>query len=238
MCIRDSISSLLNCSLQGSINTIRSLWALMDQNMVALFGYMDREYIFTCACTLILFNAAFGIHEQTYEHLDHALRIFTKMRNLGNNPAGLRRAQLLKLMSTLDFNNKMKDLISKHTDELKPSFRYDLHEHKNVSIVSHVSTAPSSYEPSKTIISQTESKERLTNDVAIENNTTRLDSLNFDENSDIQKLLDILENVGKSDDKLWKEISDQAMWLGNTMDSIHPTEIEANFGDFRAEDFF
>lgn len=38
-----AISALLNCSLQASVNTIRSLWALMDQNMVALFGYMDRE---------------------------------------------------------------------------------------------------------------------------------------------------------------------------------------------------
>ncbi|QEU61453.1 Put3 [Kluyveromyces lactis] len=232
-----TISSLLNCSLQGSINTIRSLWALMDQNMVALFGYMDREYIFTSACTLILFNAAFGIHDQTYEHLDHALRIFTKMRNLGNNPAGLRRAQLLKLMSTLDFHGKMTELIMKHTDELKPNFQYDIHDDRNVNIVSHVSTAFSQFGSSNSSISQTESSERLRNEIAIETNATRLDSLNFDENSDIQKLLDILENVGKSDDKLWKEISDQAMWLGNNMDSMHPMETENSFGEFKAEDF-
>lgn len=232
-----TISSLLNCSLQGSINTIRSLWALMDQNMVALFGYMDREYIFTSACTLILFNAAFGIHDQTYEHLDHALRIFTKMRNLGNNPAGLRRAQLLKLMSTLDFHGKMTELIMKHTDELKPNFQYDIHDDRNVNIVSHVSTAFSQFGSSNSSISQTESSGRLRNEIAIETNATRLDSLNFDENSDIQKLLDILENVGKSDDKLWKEISDQAMWLGNNMDSMHSMETENSFGEFKAEDF-
>lgn len=232
-----TISSLLNCSLQGSINTISSLWALMDQNMVALFGYMDREYIFTSACTLILFNAAFGIHDQTYEHLDHALRIFTKMRNLGNNPAGLRRAQLLKLMSTLDFHGKMTELIMKHTDELKPNFQYDIHDDRNVNIVSHVSTAFSQFGSSNSSISQTESSGRLRNEIAIETNATRLDSLNFDENSDIQKLLDILENVGKSDDKLWKEISDQAMWLGNNMDSMHSMETENSFGEFKAEDF-
>ena len=205
--------------------------------MVALFGYMDREYIFTSACTLILFNAAFGIHDQTYEHLDHALRIFTKMRNLGNNPAGLRRAQLLKLMSTLDFHGKMTELIMKHTDELKPNFQYDIHDDRNVNIVSHVSTAFSQFGSSNSSISQTESSGRLRNEIAIETNATRLDSLNFDENSDIQKLLDILENVGKSDDKLWKEISDQAMWLGNNMDSMHSMETENSFGEFKAEDF-
>ncbi|KAL2710580.1 Proline utilization trans-activator [Kluyveromyces marxianus] len=231
-----TISSLLNCSLQASINTIRSLWALMDQNMVALFGYMDREYIFTSACTLILFNAAFGIHDQTYQHLDHALKIFTKMRNLGNNPAGLRRAQLLKLMSTLDFHGHMSELILKHTDKLKPNFQYDVHDDRNVNIVSHVSTGFSSAGANNSI-SQSQSNESQSNIHAVETNATRLDSLNFDENSDIQKLLDILENVGKSDDKLWKEISDQAMWLGSTMDSIHPAQTETNLGDFKAEDF-
>lgn len=107
---------LFNSSFQGSINLIRSLWSLMPDNMVALFGYMDREYLFTSAATLIIFNAAFGVHSQTWEHLDHALQIFTKMRNLGNHPANLRRVQLLKLMSSLDFNGLMEGLIRKHED--------------------------------------------------------------------------------------------------------------------------
>ncbi|KAH3678496.1 hypothetical protein WICMUC_001513 [Wickerhamomyces mucosus] len=107
---------LFNSSFQASINLIRSLWSLMPDNMVALFGYMDREYLFTSAATLILFNVAFGVHTQTFEHLDHALLIFTKMRNLGNHPAALRRIQLLKLMSTLDFNGIMEPLIKKHED--------------------------------------------------------------------------------------------------------------------------
>lgn len=109
--------TLLNSSFQAAINTIRSLWALMPENMVALFGYMDREYLFTSAATLILFNCAFGVYEATFEHLDHALVIFTKMRNLGNHPALLRRAQLLKLLTILDFNGSTQSLISKHDDD-------------------------------------------------------------------------------------------------------------------------
>lgn len=112
------ILALLNASFQGSINTIRSLWALVPENMVALFGYMDREYLFNATATLVLFNATFGVYDATKEHIDHALSLFTKMRNLGNHPATLRREQILKLLSLLDFNGTMSDLINKHNDNL------------------------------------------------------------------------------------------------------------------------
>lgn len=114
-----TIVTLLNASFQGSINTIRSLWHLMPQNMVALFGYMDREYLFTSAATLILFNATFGVHGATKDHLDHALMIFTKMKNLGNNPAELRRAQLIKLMQTFNFNSSFEELLTKYVKNEK-----------------------------------------------------------------------------------------------------------------------
>lgn len=115
-----NVLTLLNASFQASINTIKSIWALLLQNMVALFGWMDREYLFTSASTLILFNASFGVHDATRDHLDHALTIFTKMKKLGNYPAALRRAQLLKLISVLDFNHIMHDLVEKHDDDASP----------------------------------------------------------------------------------------------------------------------
>lgn len=112
-----NVLTLLNASFQASINTIKSIWALLLQNMVALFGWMDREYLFTSASTLILFNASFGVHDATREHLDHALTLFMKMKKLGNYPAALRRAQLLKLMKVLDFNGVMRDLVALHDDQ-------------------------------------------------------------------------------------------------------------------------
>ncbi|GEQ72688.1 hypothetical protein JCM33374_g6375 [Metschnikowia sp. JCM 33374] len=111
-----NVLTLLNASFQASINTIKCIWALLPQNMVALFGWMDREYLFTSASTLILFNASFGVHDATRDHLDHALTIFTRMKKLGNYPAALRRAQLLKLIRVLDFNGVMYDLLQKHDD--------------------------------------------------------------------------------------------------------------------------
>lgn len=116
-----NVLSLLNLSFQASINTIKLIWALLPENMVALFGWMDREYLFTSASTLILFNASFGVHDATKEHLDHALVLFTKMKKLGNYPAALRRAQLLKLIKVLDFNGVMSSLLEKHDDERKDS---------------------------------------------------------------------------------------------------------------------
>jgi proline utilization trans-activator len=113
------ILALLNASFQASINTIRSLWALVPENMVAMFGYMDREYLFNATATLVLFDATFGVHEATKEQLDHALTLFTRMRNLGNHPATLRREQILKLLSILNFNGEMSDLIKKHKDNVK-----------------------------------------------------------------------------------------------------------------------
>ena len=97
----------MNSSFQASISTVKCIWSLLPENMVALFGWMDREYLFTSSSTLILFNASFGVHDATKEHLDHALIIFTRMKDLGNYPAALRRAQLLKLISVLDFNGVM-----------------------------------------------------------------------------------------------------------------------------------
>lgn len=112
-----NVLSLLNSSFQASISTIKSIWALVPDNMVALFGWMDREYLFTSASTLILFNASFGVHDATKIHLDHALTIFTRMTKLKNYPASIRKIQLLKLISILDFNGVMNDLLIKHDEE-------------------------------------------------------------------------------------------------------------------------
>ncbi|QLQ80636.1 hypothetical protein HG537_0D06370 [Torulaspora globosa] len=224
-----AISALLNCSLQASLNTIRSLWALMDQNMVALFGYMDREYLFTSSCTLVLFNATFGIHENTYEHLDHALEIFTKMRNLGNNPAGLRRAQLLTLIANLDFHGIFKDLIEKHNDSLKPDSQFDAHDYKDINFVSHTSTDTAALSD---IINATLSGSvtNLTkNETMIaEENKNQLNPANVVDNGDLQKLLDKMNKLSQTDCELWRDISDQAMWLGS---AINPSQTATNEAD-------
>lgn len=137
------VLALLNASFQASINTIRSLWAILPENMIAMFGYMDREYLFNATATLVLFSATFGVYEATKEHLDHALILFTKMRNLGNHPATLRREQILKLLTILDFTGAMSNLVQKHNDNVTApssspnndkSFGYNMSVGSNVSL--------------------------------------------------------------------------------------------------------
>ncbi|SCU78458.1 LAMI_0A04698g1_1 [Lachancea mirantina] len=226
-----TISSLLNCSLQASINTVRAFWYLKEQNMVALFGYMDREYLFTSACTLVLFNAAFGIQEQTKQHLDHALSIFTKMRNLGNNPAGLRRAQLLRLMSNLNHLSDMKDLIEKHADDLRPDAEFDDHNDKEVDIVSYASTTSSSVPEHVLSVSAAKANGVSSKSTSFEHTSNAFEPMTLETTSDIQTFLDGLDNLGRTESQLWKDISDQAMWLGNTMDPAGAVGEENGIGE-------
>ena len=256
-----SISTLLNCSLQASVNTVRSLWYLLGENKLALFGYMDREYLFTSSCTLLLFNATFGIHEQTSEYLDYTLEIFTKMEKLGNNPAGLRKTQLLTMMLNLDFHGIMKDLISKHTvDDDQQTFREELlpeavkntmkyfinptpapGDNDNYEIKDDSGTPLRKNSISTTSFSnflniptyQTEPLTAKGNEV-IENNGNQLDPTNYVDNEGLQELLDNLDRISSSDNKLWEEISGQAMWLGTAMDPTGAAGTELDVNDFLA----
>lgn len=104
---------LLNSSLNSSINTIKSLWSMYEQGQLAIFGYMDREYIFTASSTLVLISATFGLHEQVNEFLEKGLIVLTKMRDQGNDPADLRRKQLLRLVKDLNLRDQMTHLIDR-----------------------------------------------------------------------------------------------------------------------------
>lgn len=108
---------LLNSSLNSSINTIQSLWSMYEQGQLAIFGYMDREYIFTAASTLVLLSSTFGLHEQVNEFLEKGLIVLTKMRDQGNDPASLRRKQLLRLVKDLNLRDQMSYLIDRFEKE-------------------------------------------------------------------------------------------------------------------------
>lgn len=230
-----SVITLFNSSFQASINMIRSLWSLLPDNMVALFGYMDREYLFTSAATLILFNAAFGVHEATYEHLDHALQIFTKMRNLGNHPADLRRAQLLKLITTLDFNEIMKPLVVKFDDNSTQVNQMSFNSHRSNT------GGPQSASPSLAatfkhdIFSNPSTRPQQNQSDVRGGDYKRLKIDNIIEQPNIQNspvlnpavgdqvvagTIQMLQNAASQsvDSELWNEISNEAMWLGSLGD--------------------
>ncbi|CAB4256463.1 similar to Saccharomyces cerevisiae YKL015W PUT3 Transcriptional activator of proline utilization genes [Maudiozyma barnettii] len=260
----DSTTMLLNCSLQASVNTIRSFWELMVPDVIAMFGYMDREYLFTSSCTLLLFTTTFGIHEQTYEHLDHALTMFNKMISLGNNAAELRRAQLLTLMINLDFHNLLKGLILKHTDNdtstspetntnninepkgnTNPVINTPVNDTKNTTTSTTAATTVASpdilnHEPMSTLddlinASMAQSYNApltIQGTRIIETNTNQLDSTTAINMDDVEHLLDDMLKSNQTDNKLWKDITDQAMWLGNTLEPSGSNTADPDLGTF------
>lgn len=200
----------------------------MDQNLVAVFGYMDREYLFTSSCTLLLFNVAFGIHGQTHEYLDQALDMLTVMKTMGNIAAGLRRAQLLTLMLNMDFHGIMRDLISKHSD----SFQQNDEELLNTLEKHSTKEATTLYNAIKETLEKSYEIPITKKDTQImEQNKNQLEQINYADNDDLQEVLDAMDDIDQTDSKLWKEISDQAMWLGDTMDPAGAAGIELELGD-------
>lgn len=107
------IVALLKSTYQASINTIRSLYSLVSDNNISNFGFMDREYLFTSTITCILFNSTFGIQEQSLDYIENSLKIFSKMKRLGNKPASLNLDQIINLLKLVDSNNLMNYLINK-----------------------------------------------------------------------------------------------------------------------------
>lgn len=96
-----SIRRLLNASFQASVCSISAISSLLDTGFLAVQGYMDREYVFVSAATLVLFGAAFGSHDSIDAHIETAIRIMTAMHNAGNKPASLRLEQLLSLRDAM-----------------------------------------------------------------------------------------------------------------------------------------
>ena len=96
------IITLLNASLQASIQTLRSHNYLLGQTLLAKFGYLDREYITSAMSTLVLFNVAFGVHGSASQHINIGLNLLSEMANAGNKNAGCRREQTMHLIHTFE----------------------------------------------------------------------------------------------------------------------------------------
>ncbi|KAG7700493.1 hypothetical protein KL951_000608 [Ogataea haglerorum] len=208
-----TVLTLLNASFQASINTTRSLWALVPENMLALFGYMDREYLFTSTATLVLFNATFGVHDATLEHIDHALVMFTKMRNLGNHPAALRRDQILKLMTLLDFNGRNAELVRKHTDSVDaPTPDFD---HEPSTRGPSLSRPDQGLHPGETGLRSHLFRDTLSPMVSDSPSQSQFFSPSLLPSmaplSDVPDLANMV--AGSEDIELWRDVTNQAVWL-------------------------
>jgi hypothetical protein len=98
-----NIITLLNASLSASVQTIHGLYNLLQNDLYATFGYLDREYTFASASTLVLYRVAFGVCASTCPYVKEALELLHHSEKHGNANAKTRREQLLDLIATFEF---------------------------------------------------------------------------------------------------------------------------------------
>uniref|UniRef100_A0A060T4M4 ARAD1C05192p n=1 Tax=Blastobotrys adeninivorans TaxID=409370 RepID=A0A060T4M4_BLAAD len=99
----DNVLTLLNASLDACIQTIRALNYLNSRGMYSTYGYLDREYTFYAASTLVMFNAAFSINKSTQAYIDVALTLLSGIDAVRSPSLNLRKIQLMNFMSAFDF---------------------------------------------------------------------------------------------------------------------------------------
>ncbi|PYH45914.1 transcription factor domain-containing protein [Aspergillus saccharolyticus JOP 1030-1] len=91
--------------IESCISAARATIMIMDaaskQNLVATYGYLDGEYIFSAALLLVMVNAAFPHNEPNARSMATALNLLRGMADRGNTILEARHSLLLELQSTI-----------------------------------------------------------------------------------------------------------------------------------------
>ncbi|KAJ5638989.1 uncharacterized protein N7484_006851 [Penicillium longicatenatum] len=97
----NTIAVIDNC-----IKAARATTLIMDaaakQNLIATYGYLDGEYIFSAALLLIMVNAAFPLNEGNARTMETALSLLRSMADRGNTYLSSRHSLLLELRAALE----------------------------------------------------------------------------------------------------------------------------------------
>jgi proline utilization trans-activator len=70
-------------------------------NLLATYGYLDGEYIFSAALLLVMVNAAFPPNENNARAMETALSLLRGMADRGNTYLGARHVLLLELRAAI-----------------------------------------------------------------------------------------------------------------------------------------
>ncbi|KAJ5344422.1 hypothetical protein N7452_002426 [Penicillium brevicompactum] len=91
--------------IDSCITAARATTMIMDaaakHNLIATYGYLDGEYIFSAALLLVMVNAAFPPNETSARAMDTALNLLRGMADRGNMYLGSRHTLLLELKAVL-----------------------------------------------------------------------------------------------------------------------------------------
>ncbi|KAF7595215.1 Transcriptional activator [Aspergillus hancockii] len=113
---KDGLSQNTVAVIDSCITAARATTVIMDaaakHNLVATYGYLDGEYIFSAALLLLMVNAAFPRNETNVRAMETALNLLRGMADRGNTYLGSRHSLLLELQSTVGLNRaKREDVV-------------------------------------------------------------------------------------------------------------------------------
>ncbi|CAG8029852.1 unnamed protein product [Penicillium olsonii] len=91
--------------IDSCITAARATTMIMDaaakHNLIATYGYLDGEYVFSAALLLVMVNAAFPHNETSARAMETALNLLRGMADRGNMYLGSRHTLLLELKAVL-----------------------------------------------------------------------------------------------------------------------------------------
>ncbi|RHZ65407.1 hypothetical protein CDV55_104464 [Aspergillus turcosus] len=105
---KEGLSQNIVAVIDSCITAARATTLIMDaaarHNLVATYGYLDGEYIFSAALLLVMVNAAFPHNETNARTMEMALNLLRSMADRGNTYLGSRHALLLELRASIGSN--------------------------------------------------------------------------------------------------------------------------------------
>ncbi|KNG89755.1 C6 transcription factor [Aspergillus nomiae NRRL 13137] len=110
---KDGLSQNTVAMIDSCITAARATTVIMDaaakHNLVATYGYLDGEYIFSAALLLVMVNAAFPHNETNARAMETALNLLRGMADRGNTYLGSRHSLLLELQSAIGPNRTRRE---------------------------------------------------------------------------------------------------------------------------------
>lgn len=103
---KDGLAPNTVAVIDSCITAARATTMIMDaaakHNLIATYGYLDGDYIFSAALLLVMVNAAFPYNEANMRSMEVALSLLRSMADRGNTYLGSRHALLLELRAAID----------------------------------------------------------------------------------------------------------------------------------------
>ncbi|KAJ5135915.1 hypothetical protein N7448_004469 [Penicillium atrosanguineum] len=92
--------------IDSCITAARATTLIMDaaakHNLIATYGYLDGEYVFSAALLLVMVNAVFPHNETNSRAMETALNLLRSMADRGNTYLGSRHSLLLELRAAIE----------------------------------------------------------------------------------------------------------------------------------------